>query len=154
MPMVLDILDLCYQALKEGGRLIVMTPNGESPIFGRIRYGDITHCCAFTTTSMAHLFRVCGFNVFRFKPYESRPIQISLFRKFYTSQGCRILKRQIAWNLTKRFYRFIISAEAGKCDPILTFNLIACAVKGEKSEAVLPPPGPGKKAFVSQQKKN
>ena len=36
------------RALKPGGRWILHTANAESPFYGRVRYGDITHEQAFT----------------------------------------------------------------------------------------------------------
>ncbi|MDW8468724.1 MAG: hypothetical protein RML56_06815 [Burkholderiales bacterium] len=44
-------LDLCRAALKPGGRLILQTPNADSPFGSSIRYGDITHEWAFNVKS-------------------------------------------------------------------------------------------------------
>ena len=45
---VLDFLDACREALRPGGRLVLQTPNGESPFGGAVRYGD------FTTVTRSH----------------------------------------------------------------------------------------------------
>ena len=42
-PEVLRFLDACYNALKPGGRLIIQTPNADSPWGMSIRHGDFTH---------------------------------------------------------------------------------------------------------------
>jgi len=54
-------LDACNLALKPNGRLILQTPNAESPWGGAIRYGDFTHEVCFTSNSLVRLMRLCGF---------------------------------------------------------------------------------------------
>jgi len=57
----LQFLDGCYSALKTNGRLILQTPNAESPFYGAIRYGDFTHEICFTPNSITRLMQLCGF---------------------------------------------------------------------------------------------
>ncbi|HBD12395.1 MAG TPA: hypothetical protein DCZ13_09625, partial [Porticoccaceae bacterium] len=40
---LLPFVDEVHRVLKAGGRWIIHVPNGESPFFGSIRYGDLTH---------------------------------------------------------------------------------------------------------------
>lgn len=54
-------LDACNVALKPNGRLILQTPNAESPWGGSIRYGDFTHEVCFTPNSLVRLMCLCGF---------------------------------------------------------------------------------------------
>jgi 2-polyprenyl-3-methyl-5-hydroxy-6-metoxy-1,4-benzoquinol methylase len=56
----LDFLDGIVAALKPGGRLILQTPNAESPWMGQIRYGDFTHEVVFTVSSLGKLMMLCG----------------------------------------------------------------------------------------------
>jgi len=58
---VLDFLDLCYGALKQGGRLIIQTPNAESPWGTTHRYNDFTHETCFNPNAILRLLRLCGF---------------------------------------------------------------------------------------------
>ena len=58
---VLRFLDAAYAALKPGARLILQTPNGDSPFFGSIRYGDFTHEVCFTSNSLSRLMKLAGF---------------------------------------------------------------------------------------------
>lgn len=58
---VLDFLDACFSAIKPGGRLILQTPNAESPWAGHHRYNDLTHELGFQTHSATCLLKVCGF---------------------------------------------------------------------------------------------
>jgi 2-polyprenyl-3-methyl-5-hydroxy-6-metoxy-1,4-benzoquinol methylase len=51
----LRFLDLCWEALKPGGRLVLQTPNADSPFALQQRYGDITHEWAFNVNQLARL---------------------------------------------------------------------------------------------------
>ena len=59
---VLAFLDGCHGALKPGGRLILQTPNADSPWSNSIRYGDFTHEVCFNPNSLGRLMKLCGFN--------------------------------------------------------------------------------------------
>ena len=58
---VLKFLDACYSALKPGGRIILQTPNPESPWGMMVRYGDFTHEVCFSPNSLKQLLSLCGF---------------------------------------------------------------------------------------------
>jgi SAM-dependent methyltransferase len=53
-------LELVVNGLYPGGRLILQTPNAESPWFGAVAYGDYTHEWFFTPASLAHILRLSG----------------------------------------------------------------------------------------------
>ena len=57
----LRFLEGCCSALKPNGRLILQTPNADSPFYGAIRYGDFTHEICFTPNSITRLMQLCGF---------------------------------------------------------------------------------------------
>ena len=57
----LRFLDGCCSALKPNGRLILQTPNADSPFYGAIRYGDFTHEICCTPNSITRLMQLCGF---------------------------------------------------------------------------------------------
>lgn len=57
----LAFLDACLAALKPGGRLVLQTPNAESPWGTQLRYADFTHENAFTPESLARVLKLCGF---------------------------------------------------------------------------------------------
>lgn len=57
----LRFLDGCYRVLRPGGRLILQTPNADSPMFGNIRYGDFTHENCFTPSSLRSILALSGF---------------------------------------------------------------------------------------------
>jgi 2-polyprenyl-3-methyl-5-hydroxy-6-metoxy-1,4-benzoquinol methylase len=58
---VLTFLDNCMAALKSGGRLILQTPNADSPWFASLRYGDFTHEVCFTPAALSRLLALCGY---------------------------------------------------------------------------------------------
>jgi 2-polyprenyl-3-methyl-5-hydroxy-6-metoxy-1,4-benzoquinol methylase len=60
-PEVLHFLDAAYAALRLGGRLILQTPNSDSPMGMAIRYGDFTHEVCFNPNSLSRLMRLAGF---------------------------------------------------------------------------------------------
>jgi len=59
---VLEFLDACGSALKVGGRLILQTPNAETPWGTNLRYADFTHEVCFTPDALIRLLRLCGFS--------------------------------------------------------------------------------------------
>ena len=59
---VLQFLDGCLGALRPGGRLILQTPNADSPLGASVRYGDFTHELCFTPNSLTRLMRMVGFS--------------------------------------------------------------------------------------------
>jgi 2-polyprenyl-3-methyl-5-hydroxy-6-metoxy-1,4-benzoquinol methylase len=61
-PEVLRFLDCCHDALKPRGRLVLQTPNAESPWGGSIRYGDLTHEVCFNPNALSRLLRLAGFS--------------------------------------------------------------------------------------------
>ena len=88
---VLHFLDACHRALKPGGRLILQTPNAESPWGPAIRYGDFTHEVCFTPGSLEWLLRLSGFEEVEARETGPRPL------------GWRSLGRVFLWR-TMRLY--------------------------------------------------
>jgi len=114
---LLSLLELVYSNLKEGGRFIIKTPNGESPFTGRYRWGDFTHEVIFTWSSLNQLFKVTGFREVKFKPAGPVP------------HGLKSAVRYFLWKCIETFLRFYIIVETGQKKGIFTQNIIACGVK-------------------------
>ena len=108
-------LELCRDACRPGGVVIVQVPNAESPFFGRIRYGDFTHEVAFTSSSLTQLFNVLGYQQLKVLPTE--PV----------ISGVRSLVRYGLWTMVKGFYSLALFAELGRGRHIFTQGLIAVA---------------------------
>jgi 2-polyprenyl-3-methyl-5-hydroxy-6-metoxy-1,4-benzoquinol methylase len=60
-PRVLDFIDACFGALRPGGRLILQTPNADSPWGSMYRYADFTHEICFNPSSLTQLMTLSGF---------------------------------------------------------------------------------------------
>lgn len=58
---VLTFLDDCFAALRPGGRLILQTPNAETPWGTYHRYNDLTHETCFQSNSLSRLMSLTGF---------------------------------------------------------------------------------------------
>lgn len=58
----LYFLDLCFAALKPGGRLVLQTPNAESPWGTHHRYNDLTHELGFNPNALSRLLALVGFD--------------------------------------------------------------------------------------------
>ena len=112
-------VDAVQGVLKPGGRWIIHAPNGNSPFFGTIRYGDFTHEQAFTPSSLQQLLKASGFARIEFA--ECAP-------RLY---GVKSAIRVILWQLIRLLYRLILTAETGDYGrgAIVTQNFYAVAQK-------------------------
>jgi cyclopropane fatty-acyl-phospholipid synthase-like methyltransferase len=116
---LLGCLDQVYRVLKTGGKLIIHAPNGASPFFGRIRYGDFTHELAVTRESMTQLCQVCGFS--QISCYEDQPVP----------HGLKSGIRWLLWKVIRGLLRSYIAVETGALDSGMIFsqNLFCVATK-------------------------
>lgn len=116
---LLRLVDGVHRILRPGGRWIIHTPNAESPFFGRIRYGDITHEQAFTRTSMGQVLLSSGFRELRC--FEDAPVV----------HGLKSGLRFVAWKLVRGALRAYLAAETGSTDRsvILSQNFLVVATR-------------------------
>lgn len=108
-----------HRVLAPMGQWVVHTPNGASPLFGRIRYGDLTHETAHTTSSMAQLFRLAGFERFDF--FEDTPVV----------HGVASACRAVGWLFLRTLLRAALAVETGNAgaSEVFSQNLLAIAAK-------------------------
>ncbi len=114
---IVNIMDLIYRKVKKGGKLIIKTPNAESPLSGQLRHGDFTHEVGFTRTSLRQLAEVAGFG--KTEAYPTPPVVHGL------KSGVRFL----LWKLIELGLRFYRLADAGNGEGIFTQNVIVVAYK-------------------------
>ncbi len=98
---LLPFLESAVGALRPGGRLILQTPNAESPWFGAVAYGDYTHEWFFTPASLSHILRLCGMTGFEVRasvPYV---------------HGIKSFTRAMIWKLINPFLKLWTTAETG-----------------------------------------
>ena len=114
---VLTFSQAVYRILSPGGKWIIHTVNAESPFFGRICYGDLTHENGFTQTSIRQLLNATGFS--KVFCYEDVPI----------AHGLKSAIRFVLWKWVRTFYRFCLAVESGDRDGIFSQNFLVVAVK-------------------------
>lgn len=56
-----ELLKCARNSLASGGRIILITPNADSPFASHMRYGDLTHRTIYNFSSVTTLFKACGF---------------------------------------------------------------------------------------------
>lgn len=115
--MVFEFLRASHAALAEGGRLILQVPNAQSPYFGRVRYGDLTHELAFTGSSLRQVLAAAGF--LRVSVHPWRPVGFDIKSRV----------RAMAWRAIEPLLKAPILIESGSKEVIVTMNLIAVAQK-------------------------
>jgi SAM-dependent methyltransferase len=117
---LLGFVDQVRRVLKKNGRWIIHTTNGESPFFGRTRYGDLTHEMAFTKKSINILLRSSGFSNVRC--FEDAPIP----------HGLKSAVRWVLWKVIRFLLRIYIAVETGDTAEraIFSQNFLVVAEKG------------------------
>ena len=98
-PEVLRFLDAAHSALKIGGRIVLQTPNADSPWCTAYRYGDFTHEVCFNPSALSRLMQLSGFR--GIEPRELGPIpfaySLASSIRFVLWQGIRAGLK--GWNL-------------------------------------------------------
>jgi SAM-dependent methyltransferase len=110
-----EIARAAVRALRPGGRLVMQTCNANSPVFGSIRYADLTHVTAFTPLSLRQLLLAAGF-----RSVEVRGV-MPVGR---TAIG---LLRRVVWEFLSGLVRLYLMVETGQRGQIVSRNIIAIA---------------------------
>ena len=100
---VLRFLAGCFTALMPGGRLILQTPNADSPWGASIRYGDFTHEVCFNPSALTGLLRLSGFN--RVEAREQGPVA--------WGYGLTSSARYLVWQVIRLGLKIYNLAETG-----------------------------------------
>jgi SAM-dependent methyltransferase len=116
---LLPVVDEVRRVLAPGGRWIVNVPNAESPLFGRVRYGDPTHELAFTRDSLSTLLLASGF------------ASVACFENAPLPRGPVGIARWLVWKLIRGALRVWLAAESGDSGrrAVFTQNMLAVALK-------------------------
>lgn len=102
-PEVLEFLDACFEALKPGGRLVLQTPNSESPWGSVHRYNDFTHEVGFNPNALTRLLGLCGF--VDSEPRELGPVPLG--------HSIKSTGRWLIWQSIRLFLKLWNLAETG-----------------------------------------
>jgi cyclopropane fatty-acyl-phospholipid synthase-like methyltransferase len=116
---LIDFIDQVFRALRPGGKWIIHTPNGTSPFFGNIFFGDYTHEQAFTVSSISQVLYASGYS--KVTTYEEKPVP----------HGFNSSLRLFLWKVIKIFLRFYFLVETGHGgrDLIFSQNFLTVAEK-------------------------
>jgi len=111
--------DEVRRVLRPGGHWIIHVPNAESPLFGRVRYGDLTHELAFTATSLRQWLNASGF------------AEVACFEDTPVAHGLKSGLRRLLWGAIRLGLRLYLTVESGDTgrDALFTQNLLAVARK-------------------------
>lgn len=117
-PQVIQILGEVYDRLLPGGRIIIQTPNGNSPFASRMRYRDLTHEFCFTPASLSQSLLSVGFR---------EPIVRDISPIVH---GVASAVRYVGWRTIRVILSAYLTIETGVLKQhIVSQNLMACAVK-------------------------
>jgi SAM-dependent methyltransferase len=124
----LDLLQACREALKEGGSVIVQTPNMSAVSAAFSRYIEISHVTGFTQNSLLQILQLAGFSEVRVFGNRT-PFKRTLRRMVW-----------LAVRASARFaWRLMLIAELGSDAPsVLTKNLYAVGQKASGSPHLAP----------------
>ncbi len=98
---LIEFIDEIHRVLKNDGSWIIHIPNADSPFFGSVRYGDITHELAFTSNSIKQLLLASNFT--KINTYECAPIP----------HGLKSAVRLFLWKVFRLLIGSFIIVETG-----------------------------------------
>lgn len=112
---LIEFLKSVRRLLVTNGELIMHVPNGASPFFGRVRYGDLTHEICFTQSSISQLLYAMGFKDVRC--FEETPVVV----------GITSAIRWILWKIFRGIMCTILISESGTINEIFSQNMVVVA---------------------------
>lgn len=110
---IIEIFSLFNSALKSTGKVIIQVPNGYSPSFGRIFYGDFTHETLFSETLLNQIIKATGYKLIKIK--EVNPVPHGFVSSI----------RFVLWKLLRMKFQFYQFIETGYAKGFFTQNIIA-----------------------------
>lgn len=117
---VLQFVDSCYKALRPGGRLVLQTPNADSPFAMAIRYGDFTHEVCFSPSMLSRLLTLQGY-----VQVEAREIGPVPWSYSFASTV-----RWLAWQVLRKCVRAWNLVETGNAGSnVLTRNFLVSGIR-------------------------
>lgn len=112
---LLEFGELCRNALRPGGVLILQTPNGEGLHAGHVIYGDLTHRTIFNESSLRQYLRALDFD--DIVVHETGPVAVGLKNSI----------RWLAWQCIRLVGIAKVMAETGRRPRVLTQEMLCRA---------------------------
>ena len=112
-----SIFSLIKDSLKDKGFILLHTINSDSPFFGKVLYGDITHERAFNRASISQILNLYNFKI------------IKITEEKIVIHGIKSMLRNILWKLIRLIYSFFNIIETGSSQGIYTQNFLIYAKK-------------------------
>lgn len=118
MQTSIDMLCLCYRALRKEGVILIQTPNGLAPLAPQM-FDDITHQRCYTSHSINQTLRLAGFQYF--SVYPQPPLV----------HGIKSFVRRLLWDgiLNPLICCYMLIASGALMGGVYTPNLLAVAKK-------------------------
>jgi 2-polyprenyl-3-methyl-5-hydroxy-6-metoxy-1,4-benzoquinol methylase len=88
---ILELFETFNDNLNIGGRVILQTPNPDSPFGMAYRYGDFTHELAISPLSLKSLVNIFDFSEFQIRECGPYPHGVFSFLRFVLWKGIKIL---------------------------------------------------------------
>lgn len=114
---LLKLFPLIFRALRNGGVLLLQTPNGQGLFPGQVIYGDLTHLTIFAQDSLEHILTLAGFRNISFA--ETGPVPDTLEGKL----------RTFLWKSIRAIIRIIRQIEAKNSSKLWTESFICWCEK-------------------------
>ncbi len=114
---LIELSNLIYDSLNQGGIFIIRTPNGQGIFAGTVIYGDLTHQTIFTPNSLIQLLSQSGFK--EVHCFENGPI----------SKDLKGFIRKLFWGFFKFSLNIFRISEVGGRINILTQDFYAYSIK-------------------------
>jgi 2-polyprenyl-3-methyl-5-hydroxy-6-metoxy-1,4-benzoquinol methylase len=119
---MLRIADHAFRILRPGGWWFIHVPNAEGVFGSLVRWADLTHCQAFTTSSIGQMARAAGFR--SVACYSDRPV----------GSGWKGLARRVLYETMRIPFWLFWLAETGtiRTPWIASMNMIAVMTKADR----------------------
>jgi SAM-dependent methyltransferase len=113
----IEVLKNIYRILKHQGCVVLHVPNAEGLFGSKIRYADLTHEMAYTSSSLGQLLKYTGFQ--KYQCFEDKPV----------IHGLHGFLRRIGWVFFTIPVRVMHGIETGSFTVILSQNMLAIGRK-------------------------
>lgn len=114
---ITKLLKLISSNLSNDGHILIHTINGDSPFFGQVLNGDITHERAFNKSSISQILNFHNFEV------------IDICEEKIVIHGIKSIIRNTLWRFIRLIFKFINMVETGSSSGIYTQNFLIYAKK-------------------------